>query len=358
MTQPIPPTIERHLAVDLHKHYLVIGGVNARQEVVLPPRRIPLDEWLTWAKVHLKPSDVLVVEATTNTWWFYDQTYQHVGQLLVADPRKIAWVAQTRVKTDAHDVMKLARLSAAGLIPLVWVPPLPVRELRSLLAHRRRLVKTQTMLKNRLHSLLHRFQILPPAGELFAAKQRAWWESLSVSPTERLHVKHDLATLDQVATQISEIDDELRRLSCSEPWADVTPYLMHLPGVGLIVAMTVLAAIGGGLGQSASRASPRPRSWWATAGWRRASMTVGRRTAAATSPKKAARNCATCWSKPPGMPSTATTFGRPSSSGCAGAWKRTRPSSPLPANCWSSSGTCSPSARWTNTPIPIWSPSS
>jgi transposase len=244
MTQPIPPTIERHLAVDLHKHYLVIGGVNARQEVVLPPRRIPLDEWLTWAKVHLKPSDVLVVEATTNTWWFYDQTYQHVGQLLVADPRKIAWVAQTRVKTDAHDVMKLARLSAAGLIPLVWVPPLPVRELRSLLAHRRRLVKTQTMLKNRLHSLLHRFQILPPAGELFAAKQRAWWESLSVSPTERLHVKHDLATLDQVATQISEIDDELRRLSCSEPWADVTPYLMHLPGVGLIVAMTVLAAIG------------------------------------------------------------------------------------------------------------------
>ena len=104
MTQSISSAVERHLAVDLHKHYLVIGGVNARQEVVLSPRRVPLDEWPTWTKTGLNPSDVLVVEATTNTWWFYDQTYQSVGQLLVADPRKIAWIAQTRVKTDAHDV--------------------------------------------------------------------------------------------------------------------------------------------------------------------------------------------------------------------------------------------------------------
>ena len=28
---------ERYLAVDLHKHYLVIGGVNAHQEIVLGP---------------------------------------------------------------------------------------------------------------------------------------------------------------------------------------------------------------------------------------------------------------------------------------------------------------------------------
>ena len=51
MTQPVASSAERHLAIDLHKHYLVIGGVNARQEVVLSPRRIPLDEWLTWARL-------------------------------------------------------------------------------------------------------------------------------------------------------------------------------------------------------------------------------------------------------------------------------------------------------------------
>jgi transposase len=124
------------------------------------------------------------------------------------------------------------------------VPPLAVRELRSLLAHQRRLVRTQTLLKNRLHSLLHRLYLAPPAGELFAAKQRAWWESPQVSTTEKLHVKHDLATLDQVGVQLDEIDDELRRLSCAEPWSAVMPYLLHPPGVGLVVAVTILAAIG------------------------------------------------------------------------------------------------------------------
>ena len=89
--------------------------MNAQQEVVLSPRRVNLDDWPTWAKSNLKPSDVLVVEATTNTWWFYDQTHESVGQVLVADPRKIAWIAQ-KVKTDAHDVSwKLTPEQRGGL---------------------------------------------------------------------------------------------------------------------------------------------------------------------------------------------------------------------------------------------------
>jgi transposase len=236
--------IERHIAVDLHKHYVVVGGVNAHQEVVLSPRRVDLDRWLAWAQAHLHPSDVLVVEATTNTWDFYDQTLPFVGQLLVADPRQVAWIAKTRVKTDPSDVLKLARLSAAHLVPPVWVPPVPVRELRALLAHRRRLVKTQTMLKNRLHSLLHRHHLVPPVGDPFGPKYGEWWRALSVSPTEQLHVRQDLATLAQLATHLDELDDELRRLSCEAPWSADVPYLLQLPGVGLIVAMTVLAAVG------------------------------------------------------------------------------------------------------------------
>ena len=223
---------------------MVVGGVNTHQEVVLSPRRVDLDRWLAWAQANLRPSDVLVVEATTNTWDFYDQTLPFVGQLLVADPRQVAWIAKTRVKTDPSDVLKLARLSAAHLAPTVWVPPVPVRELRALLAHRRRLVKTQTMLKNRLHSLLHRHHLVPPVSGRFGPKYDEWWRELPVSPTERLHVRQDLATLAQLATHLDELDDELRRLSCEAPWSADMPYLLQLPGVGLIVGMTVLAAVG------------------------------------------------------------------------------------------------------------------
>lgn len=242
VTSSIP--IDRHLAVDLHKHYLVVGGVNSQQEIVLPPRRLELDDWLGWAKTHLVSSDTLVVEATTNVWDFYDQTRPWVGRLLVANAGKIALIAKTRVKTDNIDVLKLARLSAANLIPEVWVPPREVRELRNLIAHRRRLTKMHTMTANRLQSVLHRHHFVPPAGELFWESHRAWWEGLAVSPTERLRVKQDLATLDHLRPQVAEVDEELARLSTEAPWVESVPRLMQLPGFGLLTVMTVLGAVG------------------------------------------------------------------------------------------------------------------
>ncbi len=228
----------------MHKHYLVIGGVNARQEVVLAPRRIELDEWLAWAKPHLCSDDVLVVEATGNTWEFYDGVVTLVARVEVANAGKLPWIGQAKVKTDKQDVMKLARLCAAGLIPQVWVPPVPVRELRMMFAHRRRLLKVSTMVKNRMQSLLHRHHLTPPAGETFSQANREWWAQRGVSATERLHLKHDLATLQQVESQLAEVELELNRLSTTEPWAGAMPYLMQLPGLGLITAMTVLAAVG------------------------------------------------------------------------------------------------------------------
>jgi len=242
-TAHAPPT-ERHLGVDLHKHYLVIGGVNATQDVVLSPRRVELDDWPKWAKTHLQPTDVVVVEATTNAWDFYDVTSPLVQRVVVANAAQIALIAKTRVKTDKIDVMVLARLLAADLIPEVWVPPLEVRELRSLIAHRRRVVGTRTSLKNRLQSVLHRHHLVLPSGNPFSDIHRTWWDTLPVSPTERLHLKHDLATVAQLDTQVAEIEDELRRLSCVAPWAAPVVYLMQLPGIGLITALTVLSAIG------------------------------------------------------------------------------------------------------------------
>ena len=73
MNSKSPGTFERFLGIDLHKHYLVVGGVDAKQEVVLPPRRVNLENWLKWAEGNLKPTDAVVLEATTNAWEIYDQ---------------------------------------------------------------------------------------------------------------------------------------------------------------------------------------------------------------------------------------------------------------------------------------------
>jgi hypothetical protein len=79
---------------------------------------------------------------------------------------------------------------------------------------------------------------------MFAQKHREWWQALDLSPSERLRVRQDLDTLTHLEGQLQAADDELERLSTSEPWAKFVPYLLQLPGFGLIVAMTILAAIG------------------------------------------------------------------------------------------------------------------
>ena len=73
MTDAPESIYERYLAVDIHKHYLVVGGVNIRQEVVLVPRRVNYEHWEGWMKANLKASDAIVIEATTNAWHIYDQ---------------------------------------------------------------------------------------------------------------------------------------------------------------------------------------------------------------------------------------------------------------------------------------------
>jgi transposase len=244
MTDPPLQSYLRFIAIDIHKHYLMIGAIDAAKQVVLLPRRVELSRWPHWAHANLLPTDAVVIEATTNAWAIYDLLAPLVGRAVVVHPAKVKLIAAARVKTDKVDVLSLAHLLRADLLPEVWVPPQHVRDLRALLSHRRRLVSLQTTAKNRLQSVLHRLNLRPPDGDAFAHKQRAWWIELTLASTERLRVDQDVATLDHVAAQIADIDVELRRLSTSEEWAEQVPYLIQVPGIALLSAMTILGAVG------------------------------------------------------------------------------------------------------------------
>jgi len=244
MTDPPLQSWSGYIAIDIHKHYLMIGGIDAHKRIVLPPRRVELSRWPHWAQANLLPTDAVVIEATTNAWAIYELLVTLVGRALVAHPAKVKLIADARVKTDKVDVLTLAQLLRADMLAEVWLPPPHVRDLRALLSHRRRLVSLQTTAKNRLQSVLHRLNLPAPAGDAFAQKQRAWWAELDLSATERLRVDQDGATLDHIGPQIAAVDAELRRLSTSELWADQVPYLVQLPGLALLSAMTILSAVG------------------------------------------------------------------------------------------------------------------
>jgi transposase len=212
-TELSPEPSTRFVALDTHRHSLMVGAVDLQQQVVLTPRRFGFAAFAEWATVHLTHADAVVLEATANAWLLYDQLQPLVSEGVVAHPQAVKLIAAARVKTDSRDTIKLASRLSANLIPAVWVPPQEVRELRALVTHRNRLVQQRTQAANRLHSVLQRHNLDPPPGTPFAVHQREWWLTLDLSPAEKLRVQQDLSLYQTLEALIQESEAELGRLS-------------------------------------------------------------------------------------------------------------------------------------------------
>src|SRR3989304_3784164 len=107
-----------------------------------------------------------------------------------------AYLRSGAVKTAKEDIKRLLKLLIGGIVPEVWVPPMPVRELRAFTSYRGRLVKTSTMIRNRLQSLLHKHNLKLSEDGLL---DQAWWETQkNISRLEKLQIRQELALLQEV----------------------------------------------------------------------------------------------------------------------------------------------------------------
>jgi transposase len=236
--------IQRYIALDLHKHYIMVGGQNREQEWVLRPRKVPMQRFRAWAQQNLRLGDAVVIETTANVWDIYDIVAPLVTKTVVAHAGKVRQIAEARVKTDIEDIKRLITLLIANIVPEVWVPPTHVRELRSLLSFRWRLGKQITMSKNRLHSVIQRFNLQPPEGQILADKNQPWWEQQEFTELTGFQVQLDLEIIAHLEAQRNKIDQKLAELSDTSPWANDMVFLMQIPGFGILTSMLLLAAIG------------------------------------------------------------------------------------------------------------------
>ena len=237
---PKSADIRRWIGLDIHKSYFVAVGVDAEKQPVFGPQRVMNEQLEEWGSQHLQPTDAIVMEMTTNTYLFYDTLFPLVGSVIAVHPPNVRLVTGVKVKTDKKAALSLAQLHAAGLLTGVWIPPVEVRELRAVIAQRGKMVRMATQAKNRLSSLLIRTHQERPA-QAFKPQTRDWWESLPLSPIEKSILRTNLDTLEFAEKQIKLIEEGLRQEAAREERA---PLLVQLPGIAMLNALTILAAIG------------------------------------------------------------------------------------------------------------------
>ena len=197
---------------------------------------------LTAFAKRLSKDDVVVVEATGNAAAVAAVIGPQVKKVVIANPMQVRIIAHAKIKTDTIDAGVLAQLYASGFLPEVWVPDEPTQALRRQVTRRNQIVRQRSRLKNIIQSILHA-HLIPscPHADLCGGKGRAWLAEQIVPEDERLAIERHLREFDRLGEDLTVIERDLARSALAD---DGAKRLMTIPGVDMIVALAMMAAIG------------------------------------------------------------------------------------------------------------------
>ncbi len=180
--------------------------------------------------------------------WLFDELEPIVDALYLADATQCRALAGRRVKTDREDALNVAELLAAGRLPVAYAAPAPVQELRHWTRHRHHLMRQHAAVLIRTKSILALVnrpgpnpasRTKAPALLRYIKAQRA---NMPATLVTQLELAADQMVL--LERQIDGIDDRLKRTLDAAPFRDAALRVRSFPGVGVVIAATILAEVG------------------------------------------------------------------------------------------------------------------
>lgn len=236
---------------DSHRKFSRVTARNARGEIIWHQRLEHGDREHLRQRISQWPRETPVILESTFGWgWTTDELLAAGMDPHLANSRKVeAWRrARGLAKSDRLDADLLSELwDQKQRWWEVWLAPPEVREQREWMRHRMSMVGMQTQIKNRVHAVLHRHGILHAYSDLFGTCGRRFLqhllvdEAVSLPASARATLKSNLQLLDHVRRQIAGATREIRRQLVRTPEGQ---RLKTLPGIGEILAYTIIAEIG------------------------------------------------------------------------------------------------------------------
>jgi transposase len=231
----------RSIALDVHRDFCEVAikdgrGLQLAGRVKTSPAELEL-----FAQ-SLASDDQVALEATGAAQAIARILEPHVGDVVIANTRKLRAIAESKVKTDKVDARTLCELLAAGFLPAVWSPDEFTRALRRRLQRRAKLVRSRTRAKNECHAVLARnLKRRPPMTDLFGRAGRAWLAGLELPADERETVECCLREVDFLDSEVGLVERELANQALD---SEQIRRLPSVPGVSLVSAATFVAVVG------------------------------------------------------------------------------------------------------------------
>lgn len=228
---------------DLFSAACLEGSDPASARTLWVHDRVPTAKLESWAGRHLSEGEILVLEASGNSFEVCSRLHALGHCAVVMESCQASKVRHGFCDDDKASAIKLARVYLTGLAKIVWRPGERTREHREIFFAYRNAVKDSTRWRNRIRSFLSdRCVRLPkgtrlaePSGLARALSARQW------SPVQKTLLEDGFAQLWAAQKRRKELERVMARELSERPrWAR----LWRLMGVRHRVAFALMAVVG------------------------------------------------------------------------------------------------------------------
>ena len=186
----------------------------------------------------------VVVEATSNYEWFFLLIEDLADRCVLAHPKKLRVIAESKQKSDKIDARVLAEFLLLDMIPEAYRPTPRIRQHRVLVRHRHRVQRQISSLKCKLRHKAA-FYNADIAG-LFTARGLEHLAKIAMSDADRFECQALQEQLELLRNQRKAVDRELKVFAQSAPVAEreARAVLATVPRFGPVTIDTLLSEAG------------------------------------------------------------------------------------------------------------------
>ncbi|HXJ56322.1 MAG TPA: IS110 family transposase [Verrucomicrobiae bacterium] len=164
---------------------LLQGQTPAEAIVQKVFNKVPLGHLSSWAKKHLSPDDVIVLEASGNSFEVARRFQANHHQALVLESCQLGKLKEAHANNDRISAVRIGKAFLAGTAKVVWIPDAKTQERRDVMHAHRKAVKRHTQMINRLDSYLSdngvrleaSLKALEPQAALAQIRQAKEWST-------------------------------------------------------------------------------------------------------------------------------------------------------------------------------------
>jgi transposase len=241
LKEVVMPKYSLEVGMDLHKLFSVFAAVTPEGKVVTTQRVQNNAELFDQFFASLKFSPIRVtVESTLGVNWVIDYFERKNIDLVVSNPFLNRAIANVKCKNDKYDAATLADLTRSNMIARCYVPPRNMRELRELIIHRLKLVRTSTTYKNKVHKVLSHYSYIGTVTDIFGPTGRKWLATLEMSQIHRNIVDECLEILNVLAPRILALEKTV--VNMAHKHVHYKP-LVTIPGIGPLNASIIISRV-------------------------------------------------------------------------------------------------------------------